>query len=755
MRNFLNRLIFATLFTTHLVANADVQINASALNLSPLALPACSVDGQLRVDASFALWICDSGSWTTIGGASAWGGITGTLADQTDLQNALNAKKTDSMATSRILGRTSGGTGVIEELTVGGGLTLSGGALTGPSLTGYVPYSGATGAVDLGAQNLTTTGTVTLNRSALTTTPTTAELLANTTAAVTGSRVQVSPALQFRGNGWRTGTSVNHTVDFRQYVLPVTGTSAAFGDWKLQSSINGGAYEDGLTYSSRMSDGLSFGRLSVEGNIKSTMPNSSTIDTLQNLDLSSTGSRVNTTHSFGSTIRSGQQTTSDGAVSFYAAGSQASYYFNLGSTIGSQQYLVQLYGGGIYNTQGSYNGSYLTAGQSDITPPATFSNFGSTALKGRLVEADYTAAATETSLFCDTSTANSCTGTPSTACSSTAYGAACTARALVGCTNNTTGNCSDYNSTDSGTCTGANAACTWDTAACSAYNNDVTSCNAAGFPSGSQCSFTANVCSDFYADNSSGTCPAGDGCTANFGGDCTTLSDGGGDGTACATRTDCSYNSGDGVCSGSFYDSCTGTYTGANGACSGSYALGTCSGGAFGNCGGTALCSNLTASGSGTCTGEAGCAWTAGFVLTLPAISSVEEGGTGRLHAIVKINSGAGTVTLATTGTDTFPSTFDTTLSAEGESRVIQPFTKFAQCSTFNNDNTECSNGATHPGCSFAAATCADFGANSGTCGAASGCTWNDPNCEGTYSGPNGSCSGQYPASRKWYQLAN
>jgi nitrogen fixation protein len=66
------------------------------------------------------------------GGGAVWGDITGTLSDQTDLQNALNAKFDDP-------------TGTTAQYLRGDG-TLA----TFPSLTGFVPYTGATTNVDLG-----------------------------------------------------------------------------------------------------------------------------------------------------------------------------------------------------------------------------------------------------------------------------------------------------------------------------------------------------------------------------------------------------------------------------------------------------------------------------------------------------------------------------------------------------------------------------------------------------------------------------
>jgi len=71
-----------------------------------------------------------------VGGAT-WGTITGTLINQTDLQNALDAKYDDP-------------TGTTAEYIRGDG-TLA----TFPTLTGYVPYTGATADLDLGTYNLT------------------------------------------------------------------------------------------------------------------------------------------------------------------------------------------------------------------------------------------------------------------------------------------------------------------------------------------------------------------------------------------------------------------------------------------------------------------------------------------------------------------------------------------------------------------------------------------------------------------------
>lgn len=77
-------------------------------------------------------------------GASVWGSITGTLSNQTDLQTALDGKFDDP-------------TGTTSQYLRGDGSLA-----TFPSLTGYVPYSGATSAVDLGEYGISA-GQVTLD----------------------------------------------------------------------------------------------------------------------------------------------------------------------------------------------------------------------------------------------------------------------------------------------------------------------------------------------------------------------------------------------------------------------------------------------------------------------------------------------------------------------------------------------------------------------------------------------------------------
>lgn len=75
--------------------------------------------------------------------------------------------------------------------------------------------------------------------------------LTNTTAAAVGAQ-QISPALRWRGNGWKTtATAASQSVEFRADILPVQGSTAPTVNWRLSSDINAtGTFTDNLTVSS-------------------------------------------------------------------------------------------------------------------------------------------------------------------------------------------------------------------------------------------------------------------------------------------------------------------------------------------------------------------------------------------------------------------------------------------------------------------------------------------------------------------------
>jgi len=200
---------------------------------------------------------------------TAWGSITGTLSAQTDLQAALDAKKTDSMATNKLLGRGTAGTGVIEEITLGTGLTLTGttldvtggGGVSALAAIGSSPQengatiSGSTlnrepasdsfgGVVTTGTQTFAGAKTIldTLTHLQTASTGNTVvngiELTNNTTAS-SGNQMY-SGAVYWKGNGWRTGAGgVSTTCEFRSYILPVQASGAAECTLNFEANQNG------------------------------------------------------------------------------------------------------------------------------------------------------------------------------------------------------------------------------------------------------------------------------------------------------------------------------------------------------------------------------------------------------------------------------------------------------------------------------------------------------------------------------------
>ena len=125
--------------------------------------------------------------------------------------------------------------------------------ITDSGLTsGRVTY-GSTAGLLVDSANLTFDGSLeTLIAAGLgvTQTDTKGFLLNNTTAAALNAQ-QISPALRFRGQGWKTNaTAASQSVDFRSYVLPVQGAANPTGKLTFESSINGAAYSTLMKLSS-------------------------------------------------------------------------------------------------------------------------------------------------------------------------------------------------------------------------------------------------------------------------------------------------------------------------------------------------------------------------------------------------------------------------------------------------------------------------------------------------------------------------
>lgn len=565
----------------------------------------------------------------------------------------------------------------------------------------------------------------------------------NTTPAATGAQ-QVSPATEWEGQGFKTsGGGGSQKVKFRAYVLPIQGTNNPLGRFKLQYSINDAAYSDAIDWDTKYQDGVttpkmySYSILELQASLSNQDPNTSTSLYLTN----PSGTYTNVSFKFGSTIKSAFTVDSLGITSFKQVNNGTGYMFMSGGSISSQSIMVQIYGvGNIYANGGGFYGGRVTAGSAVTSPPAILNSFGSTALKGqRITAATYTLAATETLVYGDADSANLCSGTPSACSSYTGSGqATCETHVAVGCSWFAGNNCNAANGTDSGTCTAQDASCVWDETTCSGANNtDQGTCESQDDTYGGSCAWETSTCP---SQTSTAACNAITGCTADVSGDCGTLSDAGGDGTACATQPECSYDNGTGVCSGTFFVSCSGNL------CTGNYFVGTCSGIYGAECQGTADCANLTDDGSVVCAAEAGCSWVSGATYTLPSSTSINNGNTATAYFIWNLGS-VGNISVIASSGDTMNTAITLT---PGQKAMVHHHYNQQNCSDFTSVGT-----CTPTGCSWTSKVCGD-NADETACNldSGNGCSWNGGSfiCEGTYTGTAGTCSGTYYVFKKWFR---
>jgi len=214
-------------------------------------------------------------------GSTAWGAITGTLSNQTDLAAALALKASLSGATftgavngtafltinstfptrtlqiangSSVEWNDTSGTGFsvavrpdapsanrVVNFNPNGNLvsTADTGSVSSAMLAGSITPSKITGtAAILGANTFTALQQVSL--SSLGTTPSGALTLQNTTAAALGAQ-QVSPFLSLIGNGWNNSSNASHPIEFAWHVLPVQGNPIT-GSLFLRSRVNNGSW---------------------------------------------------------------------------------------------------------------------------------------------------------------------------------------------------------------------------------------------------------------------------------------------------------------------------------------------------------------------------------------------------------------------------------------------------------------------------------------------------------------------------------
>ena len=607
-----------------------------------------------------------------------------------------------------------------------------------------------------------TTKKLTNTITALAATTATSHLLENSTAATTGSRIQVSPAIQWSGRGWKTNSvAASQSVDYRTFVTPVTATINPLAQWNLQHSVNGGAYTTGLSYIDKVQDGVDVGLFTAAGFQKITGANSSTVGTLQNLDIVNSGSRSHLTFRFGSTIQGAISTHSDGSMTLRSAGSGRIINFEVGSGIESTNLIAQIYTGGLYCSYAGYFGGVLTGGSADTNATAKLSSYGSFAVKGTHFNAIANLTETETMAYADPAGANVCLGTP-TECSTYVSQGTCNTHTGVGCSWFSGNSCSGATGTDSGTCIGQGAGCVWEEVSCSGANNtDQTTCESQDDAYSGNCLWNTSTCP---AIGDEGTCNGttgcswsttcsgspdqttctNNGCSWNFS-DCTTdfLDEG-----SCNAQAGCSWNGSS--CDGQYNTSCTGDTCTGN-LCTGNYNNGNCIGTFGATCQGTANCGNLTDDGSVVCAAESGCTWTTGITLTLPAQTVANRSNTSRVYMIMNIGT-SGSVTVIPNPSDSPTSTINGASSVTLSTQYSQVFLHHHNITTTCTGFTSQSSCQAQSGCTWNPLTCGSF-VTEGSCNVESGCSWNfgTEACEGTYGGSGGDCSGTYISSRKWF----
>ena len=690
------------------------------------------------------------------------------IADVTGLQAALDAKAAASH------------THAVSEVTgLQAALDAKEPALTKGNLTATSPISlSATrqvigGAVavswDFAVAN-TFTGAQTVRRDAIGATPTDGWVLDNQTAA-TGSVLQSSPSLRMRGRGWRTNSLASYPVDVRQSVVGHSGlTSDAV--WKVDFSINGGAYFNGLCYETR-NGGRGLVIATQSGNSNG-HPGTTRMVTMENI-----GSYSWTDYSFNGTVKAAIGASSGGSIYLVSGNNGGGIYLRFGSSIASYSYEHQIFSNGFYvSGYGSFTGR-VSAGYGTSTPQNYLQTGGSFGGKGKNWRSSGSLGDEDFVNYIDAAAANVCEGTPSNSCASRSTQGACVANS--GCTW-TGGDCSAFNG-DQSTCTGTSG-CTWDSASCSGFGDQGTcegygcswtSCSAYGDESSCSsggCSWSCSSCSDFNGNE--GSCGMTSGCSwdsascSDFNGDqsaceshsctwdvlhdCSSFGDEG----SCNGASGCSWNGTScdggvqyaGTCSGSYYPgTCSGSYncSCSGDHCSGSYYPGTCSG-SWGACSGSASCGAHGS--SGACAAEPGCTWATGVSLELPSVADVTANDVGRFYFFKKKTTGTFTLNRKSGTSDTIDGSTSMVISVNEKAVLLHPFVFKAYCSAFDNARSSCLGAS---GCSWSDA-CGGYGDES-TCNehGGDGCGWDGSVC---YSST-GSCGGEYVTSRQWNKLSD
>lgn len=688
----------------------------------------------------------DGSAYAPLGGGGAWGSITGTLADQTDLQAALDAKT----PTSRTITINS----TTQDLSAN--RTWNVGTVTGTGLAGALAYWASTTAVGYVASSFYTSASAMLDLWASEgselvtggdfasgsgwTAPTgwsitggKAQHTANGTGALTRS-VTVTNGYRYRLSydvldwtagtvtltaGGNTFTARSSNSTYTEYFIAtssatVAATPSNTARFSLDNvslkQLTGGVVHAGSVYT----NGLTIG-----ANTSNSSPG-----TTRHISLKNAGGNTYIDSYFGNSLLGALGWNSSGIMNYYAQ--SASHYF-YGGALSSPTLYHYFSSAGMFTQYlvGAYGG--ISAGSTSTSQPSKLSVWGRAGFKHTLLYQNTTLTNEYTYVDVDADSASSCGGTITYACGHWTNETDCGLRdSHGGCTWSPI-DCSAYNYEWGMTTCLATPGCTAAEVDCSTSGwYDQTSCESADDSYGGNCTYNNSPieCTTFNPTDQF-TCE-GYGCSY-YDNSCSSYN---GDSSGCESNG-CVYDYGSTTC----YGYCSGTVD--NYSCDGQYYTGEC-GGSGGNCGGSSSCAGITT--SGNCGSEAGCSWTAGAVLTMPSHSAfgVSFWAT---YFIRNIGTTAN-ITVVPNTDQTVNGTTSLSVSAKNWVHLSFAYHQLA-CSSWSNTSTStCQTG--HTGCTYTECS----GLDESTCMSVGGaCSWDSMGmtCTG-----GGNCDGTWTVIRDW-----
>ena len=688
-------------------------------------------------------------------------------------QTALDAKKTDSMATNKLLGRGTAWVGAIEEIILGTNLSMTGGTL---NAVGGTPAwnnqalqfnnNGAFGASD----NLFTDGSI------LSLLPTSsANRIVNGSfdsssaswtlgtwwthsawkvrKTLNGTWVLSQSFTVWRGelykvvytiSDWTVGTiapalwgvtmpTVSSNGTYTEYVFTTNNSSISFNP----SNTSRFSIDDVSVFNLSWGIIRTWGLQIVWQSVVSRVTSSSSLWNTSHYSLQNpTGNHSYIDAFFGNNCKSAIGFTSSGAAQLFQTwGSGIEFYSGISSPTLSAYLNATIF---LHYWNGSFWWS-VSIGQNQTEPPSTKTVYGSSGEKWEYLTAGTVLTWAYTYVHANADESSSCSWTITNACSFWTTQSDCEKWNAHGwCSWNDGNPCSTYNNEFWMSSCAGQVGCTVEPGDCSVAG-DETSCNAQNDAYGGDCMWenTPQDCSTFDEMD----CWNYWWCSSNYD-SCSNYNDGGGDWAACNDANWwawCSYDTWTGECTGDdWFTGCTGNWDLAS--CTWEFNTGICLGSYDSGCFGTSMCGGITT--SPNCWFEPWCDWVSGITLQFPVDTGVAFY---RSYFIRNI---------AVTANVTMIPNTDQTVN-DTTSNLITPWKSkhysfvfiSLPCWNFNGtDESTCLTG--HPGCAWNVEEleCSQFGTEE-TC-TSSGCSWDWMSCSWVYSA--NTCEWSWTYKRDW-----